>query len=190
MNRLLRLLVVLGVGLAFWRWVPFGTLFPAFQPLTTTLSIFMAAVLVRLNRGMPTLEWKSLDPDRRSQLTGRIVAAVVDYVGVLCIIGVVLLSMLVLSTLTQPFVVANWGEPEAAVSSGLFGGILSLCLVRISLVVWRDVEIVKLQKQLIDASASKDSTEREIQSAVDKIVTIKATGLRKVAVSEPRAWVE
>ena len=55
-------LVVLATVVFGWE-IPLMRLFAALQPLTLVLSIMIAAILVRLNRGMPTLDWKSeVDP--------------------------------------------------------------------------------------------------------------------------------
>ncbi|MBA4174542.1 MAG: hypothetical protein C0511_18290, partial [Hyphomicrobium sp.] len=74
MARVLTAVVTLLVaGLFAWA-VPLVRLFGAVQPLIVALSIMVAAVFVRLNRGMPTLEWKSLEPEKRKELTTSIVA--------------------------------------------------------------------------------------------------------------------
>jgi hypothetical protein len=52
---------VLGLATLFAWNVPLLRLFDAFQPMVVALSIMVAAVFVRLNRGRPALEWKSLD---------------------------------------------------------------------------------------------------------------------------------
>ena len=46
-------------GLFSWA-IPLERLFGAFQPLMIALSIMVAALFIRLNRGMPTLEWLTL----------------------------------------------------------------------------------------------------------------------------------
>ena len=77
---------LLAAGLFAWA-VPLVRLFGAFQPLIVALSIMVAAVFVRLNRGMPTLEWKSLDPVKRKDLTASIVRVTTEYGWIIGING-------------------------------------------------------------------------------------------------------
>jgi hypothetical protein len=56
MARFLIIVWVLGLATLFALGVPLLRLFDAFQPMVVALSIMVAAVFVRLNRGMPALE--------------------------------------------------------------------------------------------------------------------------------------
>ena len=58
MARWLTIIPVSGLAALFGWGVPLVRLFDAFQPMIVALSIMIAAIFVRLNRGMPTLEWK------------------------------------------------------------------------------------------------------------------------------------
>jgi hypothetical protein len=53
-----------------WR-LPLARLMDILQPLVVALSIMVAALLVRLNRGMPTLDWKSLESSGAEDLDAK-----------------------------------------------------------------------------------------------------------------------
>ncbi len=59
------LLGVLLGGVTCTYFVPLAYALEASQPLSVAATIILAAVFVRLNRGMPTLDWKSVDPKER-----------------------------------------------------------------------------------------------------------------------------
>jgi hypothetical protein len=90
------ILTLFAAGLFAWG-VPLARLFGALQPLIVALSIMVAAVFVRLNRGMPTLEWKTLDPEKRKDLTTSIVSVNVEYGWIIGINAIALLGLITLS---------------------------------------------------------------------------------------------
>ncbi|RUV33826.1 hypothetical protein [Mesorhizobium sp. M7A.F.Ca.MR.148.00.0.0] len=175
--RLLTLIAVgLAAGLAAWR-VDLQDLFLGFQPTTVALSIMAAAVLVRLNRGMPTLDWKSLEPKGRKNLTAKIVKLQQEYLSIL-LINVVLVGVLIYLVVVTPPVVALWPEKVRRLMSGLLAGGMVLALARMGLVVWRDYDIVRLQKVLIDGSADKEFQATQEEAAEKRLSAMK--GLRQV----------
>lgn len=189
MARAITIVVTLvAAGLFAWA-VPLVRLFDAFTPLITGLSIMVAAVFVRLNRGMPTLEWKSLDPDKRKNLTASIVRVTTEYGWIIGIIAVVLTGLVSLSVIGKADA-ALWPVWARRVGAGAVGGLVSLCAARMAYVVWRDIDIVHLQKRLIDGSASREVDEREAALADDKIMNIRGANLRRVEVKAPKAWGE
>lgn len=173
-------------GLFAWA-VPLVRLFDAFQPLIVALSIMVAAVFVRLNRGMPTLEWKSLDPEKRTVLTSSIVSLTTEYGWIIGINAVVLAGLVMLSVIGKTDA-GLWAEWVRRFISGAIGGSMSLCSARMAYVVWRDIDIVRLQKRLIDGAAARESNERESTLAESKVASIKATNVRPVEVKPPKAW--
>jgi hypothetical protein len=179
---------LLAVGLFAWA-VPLVRLFDAFQPLIVALSIMVAAVFVRLNRGMPTLEWKSLDPDDRKGLTAAIVRVTTEYGWIIGINAAVLAGLVTLSVIGKTDA-GLWPDWIRRVTSGAVGGFASLCAARMAYVVWRDIDIVRLQKRLIDGAAARESNERELALADSKVASIKAAGVRAVEVKPPKAWGE
>lgn len=179
---------VLAAGLFAWA-VPLARLFDAFTPLITALSIMVAAVFVRLNRGMPTLEWKSLDPGERQGLTAAILRVTTEYGWIIGIIAIVLGGLVTLTVIGSADAVLwpVWGRRAA---SGAVGGLVSLCAARMGYVVWRDIDIVRLQKRIIDGAASREESEQQGKLAEGKVADIRAANVRAVAVQTPKAWGE
>ena len=175
-------------GLFAWA-VPLARLFGAFQPLIVALSIMVAAVFVRLNRGMPTLEWKSLDPDKRMDLTASIVVVTTEYGWIIGINAVALIGLVTLSVIGVD-IAGLWPDVARRSVAGVVGGLVTLCAARMTYVVWRDIDIVRLQKRLIDGAASKESEERELALADEKVARIRGANVRPVEVKPPKAWGE
>ncbi len=181
-------LTLIVAGLFAWA-VPLMRLFVAFQPLVVALSIMVAAVFVRLNRGMPTLEWKSLDPDKRKDLTASIVSVTTEYGWIIGINAVALIGLVALSVIGAEDV-ALWPEEARRTVASVVGGLVTLCASRMAYVVWRDIDIVRLQKRLIDGAASKESEEREFALADEKVARIRGANVRPVEVKTPKVWGE
>jgi len=189
MARAITIVISLIAAVLFAWAVPLVRLFDAFAPLTTALSIMVAAVFVRLNRGMPTLEWKSLDPDDRRGLTAAILRVTTEYGWIIGIVAVVLAGLVTLSVIGKVDA-SVWPGWARRVASGVVGGLISLCAARMAYVVWRDIDIVRLQKRLIDGTASRESTEQQAKLADDKVASIRAANVRPVKVNPPKAWGE
>jgi hypothetical protein len=189
MARTITIIVTLvTAGLFAWA-VPIVRLFGAFQPLIVALSIMVAAVFVRLNRGMPTLEWKSLDPDKRKKLTASIVKVTTEYGWIIGINAVALTGLVTLSVIGATEVAA-WPQWLRRVTSGAVGGTVALCAARMAYVVWRDIDIVRLQKRLIDGAAARESGERERALADEKVARIRGANVRPLEVKPPKVWGE
>lgn len=71
------------ISYCFWRWIELAALAGILPQASSALSIFVAAVLVRLARGMPTLDWKSIPVDSRKKLTGDLLRVAQEYAGLL-----------------------------------------------------------------------------------------------------------
>lgn len=189
MARTLTIAVTLiAAGLFAWA-VPIARLFGAFQPLIVALSIMVAAVFVRLNRGMPTFEWKSLDPDERKNLTASIVSVTTEYGWIIGINAITLAGLVTLSVIGKEDATL-WPVQVCLAIAGAVGGLVALCAARMAYVVWRDIDIVRLQKHLIDGLASRESDGRERALADDKVASIRSANLRPVEVMPPKAWGE
>lgn len=175
-------------GLFAWA-VPLARIFGAVQPLIVALSIMVAAVFVRLNRGMPSLEWKSLDPEKRKELTSSIVSLTAEYGWIIGINAAALLGLVTLSVVGSDEA-ALWPEVGRRIAASVIGGALALCAARMGYVVWRDIDIVRLQKRLIDGAADKEALEREVAAADQKVMEFKSANVRRVPVEQPKAWGE
>ncbi|MCG2841043.1 hypothetical protein L6Q21_08615 [Sandaracinobacter sp. RS1-74] len=189
MARATTIIVTLLTATLFAWAVPLARLYGAFQPLIVTLSIMVAAVFVRLNRGMPALEWKSLDPDKRKELTASIVSVTTEYGWIIGINAVALAGLVTLSVIGATDA-ALWSEGVRRIVAGTVGGLVTLCAARMAYVVWRDIDIVRLQKHLIDGAASRETDERERALADDKLASMRATNVRPVDIKPPKAWGE
>lgn len=188
MARWTNIVVILASACLFAWAVPLLRLFDAFTPIITALSIMVAAVFVRLNRGIPALEWKSVDPNQRKQLTSQIVALSEEYGRIIAINTAVLAGLLALTVVGKDEVAARWPLWTQHLAAGAIGGAGALCVARMVYVVWRDIDVVRLQKRLIDDAASQELAEQQSKLANDKIESIRAAGIRKVEVPAPKAW--
>jgi hypothetical protein len=179
--------VAVCAGALFFKYVALITLFGAFPPITVALSIMEAAILVRLNRGMPTLDWKSLETGERSRLTAAIVDLTKEYL-VIGAVNAILLALLISLTAIGQESIKLWPIQTGKITSSVVGTLLALCLARMGYVVWRDFDIVRLQKTLIDAAGVRERREREGAAAEKKIADIRISGLRRSEPSAPREW--
>ena len=119
---------------ALFGWgVPLVRLFDAFQPMMVALSIMIAAIFVRLNRGMPTLEWKSLELEKRTELTSHIVDLSREYGWIIAINATALAGLVALTVVGKTEVQAAWPSWLRHITSGAIGGGAALCFARMGL---------------------------------------------------------
>jgi hypothetical protein len=185
MTRLATISVVIFASVVFWATVDIAQLFGAIQSITVALSIMVAAILVRLNRGMPSLEWKALSGTERTKLTSRIVELSLEYIWIIAVDTVTLVLIIGMTIVGKNNVLAL-GERWQSSLSAAVGGLLGLCLARMVYVVWRDYDIIKLQKTLIDGSSSREDLEEEVKTALEKVGKMKSAGLKAVPRKDPR----
>lgn len=190
MARALTILVTFAAAVLFAALVPVAHIFDALQPAVTALSIMVAAIFVRLNRGMPTLEWKSVDLDERRRLTSEILSLSKEYGLIIGIVAATLLGLVTLSLVGKTEVMTLWPDWAHRAAAGAFGAAGALCSARMAYVVWRDIDIVRLQKSLIDSIGAREATDVLAKRADDKIADIRAAALRRVEVPPPKAWGE
>ena len=188
-----RLLTVIAVaaaaGLFSWG-IPLARLYDAIQPLIVASSIMAAAVLVRLNRGMPTLDWKGSKPEDRNKLTTEIVALSIEYGRIIGVTGMVLIGLVSLTVVGKSDVQTFWPEWTRRLASGAIGGLTMLSVARMAYVIWRDIDVVRLQKTLIDGAAVQEEVKAQATLAEKKRLEIKSSNLRNMPVPAPRAWEE
>ena len=198
MQRSATIALCIVVGILFAWQVPLDRLFDAFQPVMTALSIMAAAILVRLNRTMPAIDWKILGRASRERLTAEVVALAEEYLWFLFIIGLVILGILTLVVIGRGAifgVASGASDPTKAWywwwrrgDAGLLGAAGAFVCARMSYLVWRDVDIVRLQKHVIDlAAAQAHQTEQETLAA-EKRASIGRANLRSVPTSRPKNW--
>lgn len=139
------------------------------KSILTVLAIFAAAILVRLNRGMPTIDWSKVDPEDRSHLVGAIKRLAREYGVTLIVVGVTLALFLILdrtggeTPLAKLLASAPSYVPLAI--SAVSGGVISFVLIRIAYVIWRDIDIVDLQAGVISQAANAEKRERHNANA-------------------------
>jgi hypothetical protein len=68
--------------------------------------------------------------------------------------------------------------------------IIALCVARMAYIVWRDHDIVRLQKKLIDDSADREAAAKAQEEALSNVTAIRASGLRPGPKPEVSAWNE
>jgi hypothetical protein len=176
MVRALTIVIMLAGAAIFWRWLSFADFLRIVQPLIVALSIMAAGLLVRLNRGMPTLDWKSLETNDRKILTGKIVELTQEYLFVLLLQSCTLAALLALDVVAgdQQRSPSSWDRPALAA----IGALLALCIARMGYIVWRDHDIVKLQKKLIDDAADREALKKAQEEALSNVAAIRAAGLQ------------
>jgi hypothetical protein len=190
MPRAATIATVLILAAAFAWVVPIARLFAAFQPLIVALSIIVAALLVRLNRGMPTLDWKGLEPTGRGKLTTKIVELAREYAVIVAVSSILLVLLVSLTVVGEKQLTQTWLEVTQRVVAGVIGGLLGFSLSRMAYVVWRDYDVVKLQKTLIDNASAREEQDNQTLAAEDRISRIRAAGLRQVGAAGPKTWEE
>lgn len=199
MRRWATIVLCLGIGGAFAWGVPLNKLFDALSLVSNALAIIAAGLLVRLNRTMPSLEWKSIDPDQRQRLTAQIVGLTREYLVILALvaafIGVVVTLIAIgkdglFGTPPQPHhaVVQGWPSWLHRTLSGVVGLGISLIVVRMGYVVWRDYDIVRLQKTVIDTAAAKEQLSAQQSAADTKVAAMTSANLKGSGPTTPKAW--
>ncbi|NEV79143.1 hypothetical protein DYI24_19095 [Rhodopseudomonas sp. BR0C11] len=156
------------------------------QPLIVAISIMCAALLVRLNRGMPTLDWQSLEPAERKVLTYRVLELSREYMSVLALQFLTLFVLLALSLIKEK-TFTGWANGPTVVLA-FVGSLLGLCLSRMGYIVWRDTDIVRLQKKLIDESADRQAIDKASKEALETVNTIRSSALKETSKPEVVSW--
>jgi hypothetical protein len=59
-----------------------------------------------------------------------------------------------------------------------------------SYIVWRDYDIVRLQKKLIDESADRETVDKAHEEALSKVSAIRASNVRSGGKVETKSWPE
>lgn len=159
----------------FWRWVTFAQLPLTLSQMTSALSIFIAAVLVRLARGMPTLDWKTVPIEKRKLLTGQLVDVSREYAGLLALL--MLLLIMAFSIGSTSVWLASLDEVWGRMVSAVTGFLVVLSILRFGYVVWRDLDIVSLQKVVIDEMADQERAVKNAEIASAKLQQMRQANL-------------
>lgn len=172
--RLFTMISVVGcAALAGWL-IPIDEWAAVAKSMMTVLAIFAAAILVRLNRGMPTIDWSKVNAKDRAKLVTDIQKLAREYGVTLVFVGGALVLFLILdrSGTTSPLgvAIAKKSHSLPVAISAVAGAVSSFVLVRIAYVVWRDIDIVDLQAGVIAQAANADLMEQSLGTAdaIDK----------------------
>ncbi|HEX4196736.1 MAG TPA: hypothetical protein VHZ26_04780 [Caulobacteraceae bacterium] len=193
------LLVCLAVGGLFGWQVSLERLLNSAQVITSPLSIIAAGLLVRLNRTMPSLSWESIDRNRRERLTAAIVDLTQEYLVIFAVVAAFLLLIIGLVVVGNDAIFGRsipdslrhsvgWPEPVLRVLSGAIGFLGTLVVTRTGYVVWRDYDIARLQKAVIDAAAFKAHQDHQERVARDNLDRMSEAGLRPSARAAHADW--
>ena len=175
MMRLLHIALPAIAAYCFWRWIAIAQLPITLSQTTSALSIFIAAVLVRLARGMPTLDWKTVPVEKRKALTGQLVDVSREYAGLLALL--MLLLVLAISIGSTSVWLASFDEKWGRIVSAIVGFLVTLSLLRFGYVVWRDLDIVSLQKVVIDEMADQERAAKNAGIAGVKLQQMRQANL-------------
>ena len=163
---------------AFAGWqLDVSRLYAVFQSSTVCLSIMAAAIFVRLNRGMPTLDWKTVTPANRKKLTSSVVSLAKDYLVGLILAFSTILMIMILTSMTAVDVKALPVLVQQCLV-GTFIGLALLSTVWMGYVIWRDYDIVQLQKRVIDEAAENEEFDQNRKLADTRILEAQSSNLR------------
>lgn len=138
--------------------------------LLTFQGIIAAAVLVRLNRGVPTLDWKAVQFEAVERLLERLEDIAKSYIAVVIINAISISILLVIQFYHKPDY--PYSAQVVVTLSTTFGALLGLLLGRMAHVVWLDLDIVRLQKKVILSAAESENKKAQMASAAEKLSQI------------------
>lgn len=187
MRRLLEPLFAIIVALVFGAFVQGVHLLSILQPMTVALSVVCAGVLVRLARGMPTLDWKSIPIDSRKNLTSHLVSVSYEYAKALVVVFLLLGAVIFVTGLRTPLAeVLVYRNFE--VRAAIVGFMIGLAMFRMSRVIWRDLDIVRLQKGIIDLMTDTEKTALEGEEADRKSAVMQKNFRRGATTVAKEEW--
>lgn len=173
--------VTVGCGIATGLLMPLEAWPGSAKSLTTVLAIFAAGLLVRLNRGLPTIDWSKVPAAKRADLVGRMKRLSIGYGITLAQIGVVMIGLLIAERATFPILgdFDFYSVPEwvRRIASGGAGAAIAFVAARVAYVVWRDIDIVEFQAEVITEAASTEVQGEQVR---------KAEAVRRAGVVDPR----
>lgn len=179
MQRRIYIIGAVFAGIVAGLLLPMDNLVIGLQLIGTALSIQIAAVFVRLNRGMPTLTWSKLTVEESEKLTADLVTLTKEYIAIIAANGVTLVFALALIMAHDDL--KSLSSYFSKILVGTFSASFVFCVMRIGYVIWRDYDIVKLQKTILDLGArreAEDAARKEAESIIAKMAAAGQTGNR------------
>ena len=79
-----------------------------------------------------------------------------QYGWIIVVYAIALLGLIAMSVVGKSQVSATWPDWTQRAVAAAIGGVAVLCIARMGYVIWRDIDVVRLQKHLIDGLASRE----------------------------------
>lgn len=164
-----------------YYFLPLENLRQVVQSLITISTVFMAAVLVRLSRGIPTIEWKATALIERENLLNSISQLAKEYIYTIVTAGLVIftsLSCLIFFPtllIEKCFAIFHFSIRYYSIIPGLIFGLFGVLIFQIARVLWRDFDIIQLQSQLIMRIGVDEAHQIETKSAKEKVEQMNKT---------------
>ena len=160
MTRFRLFLTALAIGLLFALAVPLSALDRMLPSLLIALAIVVAALLLRAG---PTLDadLRGLDPVRRCRLTRRLVERSQSCVRLIALFCITMAGLLVLTAAGAERVALLLSPGHEKMMAGLIGSALGLCLAAVPEIARRDLDLLRLQKRLIDPPGQPAAIRRD-----------------------------
>jgi hypothetical protein len=162
-------------GVSFYFAGDAGLVAPNAAVLLSFEAVIAAGILVRLNRGVPSLDWKAVEKDAVEGLLARLEQTAKVYIA---IIGLTLLSIIVLLGIVYVNALTSDSKYQLLmVLSTIFGILLGLVIGRMAYVVWLDLDIVRLQAVVIRSAVNAEDVKKQGETATEKLAAIGAARL-------------
>ena len=167
MSRLNFSLAALGMALLFGFHVPLADLDNVAPSLLITMAIVVGALLMRSEKPIgPGL--RGLDPVKRCRLTRRMVERSQDYGRLIALFSVTMAGMLALTAVGAQDIANALSQEHQRLMAGVIGAALGICLVAVPEIARRDLEILRMEKRLVDAP--RGSTAASFGSRSDNVI--------------------
>lgn len=176
MRRLSFPLTALAMALLFGFCVPLSQLDEVTPTLLVMMAIVVAALLLRSETSIAQ-DLRSLDPVQRCVMTRRIVERTQAYGRLIGVFSFTMAVLLVLTAVGAEEVAHILSPGHERITVGLIGAALGICLAAVPEIARRDLDILRMQKRLIDAPRKK---KKPVVAAPlgDNVVRL-ATGLNR-----------
>lgn len=167
------LVLMVGGGAGFWFIGTTTAIGQNASAFLAVVSVMAAGILVRLNRGVPSVDWKSVSSDSLNKLLSRLEEIAKSYILTFAI-ALALIVLIVSCILISPLDFI-YKEITIRSISSCFGTLLGLLVSRMFYIVWLDLDIVRLQNAVIlSAAAEKEGSEQKTL-ADDKLEKMRET---------------
>lgn len=183
-HNVILLIIAIASAILFAKGVSLEQIYIISQPILVCLSIMSAAVLVRLNRGIPQVEWRELKYDEKKKLSNNFVEITKEYCLIISLFFILFSTIIIFMAVGIEYT-KSLPLHFSQILSGIIGLILGACLFKMGYVIWRDYDIVVLQREIIMRISDNQETEYNNSIANENIKKIKEANLRHVPNNPP-----